>query len=79
LTDQTDQTIDELLARLMSAGDVLVDRPAPGAGHQLQIERLVAAYPFVKNAPDWLAFLARYGGLTFVRPDQQMSAGLFGV
>ena len=79
LTDLTDQTIDDLLARLAGAGDVLMDRPAAGSGHQPEIDRLVAAFPLVKNAPDWLSFLARYGGVTFVRPDRQMSAGLFGV
>src|SRR5436309_2064028 len=70
-------TIDQLISRLASAGELLIDPPGDPAERDRQIARVVAAFPVASRAPDWLAFLRDYGGLTYVR--ESYSTGFFGV
>ena len=69
--------INQLISRLAAAGELLTDPPGDPAERDRQIARVVARFPFVVQAPDWLAFLHDYGGLTYVRDG--FSTGFFGV
>lgn len=70
-------TIDQLISRLASAGELLIDPPGDPDERDRQLARVVAAFPLASRAPDWLAFLRDYGGLTYVR--DAYSTGFFGV
>jgi hypothetical protein len=76
------EKIDARVARLAALGHWKTARDVVGAEadakFEKELERLLGRYPFVRQAPDWLAFLTRYGGGTLTRDDDMLSLGLYG-
>ena len=68
------------MARLATAGELMIDPPDDPSERERQVARVLSAFPYVAQEPDWLAFLTAYGGLTYVRErEPRFSTGFFGV
>src|SRR6266542_4038675 len=74
--------IEALIARLAALGGWKSARDVVGTdaddAFQAELERLLAEFPFVARAQDWLEFLRRFGGGMWSRASDGLSLGLYG-
>lgn len=73
--------LDQLMDELGQLGWLKTVRPADGYNDdklQLEIDRLLEIYPFLKKSVEYITFLRRYAGALLVRDDDGFLLSFFG-